>query len=781
MIKMVKSNINITSNIYVRSDSDIRKDIKYTEKITGSEKIRYIKNNYFGLATIKLTDIQEKIAKESVFCNKARNGERSFGPILVEGSMRWVNRCENIRCNQYEKCISKSEFKLISREIELEEDKKENDDIKGFLKSLGIKIQDDNVIFEHDKNLLGEIEEESKVYVVADEQPVTEINSLNSLYNEITETDCIINAPLNSHIILNSGPGTGKTYTVIHRLIHILANNLCPADEIYILCYTRSAKKVVEDKVDAAVMQGLIQPSAKDICILTFDSYATYFLMAMNEQEVIKEDFTGYDYNVRINMFNKYVSSEDFEGISYFIVDEIQDLVNERAKMVLKILEHLKCGYLLAGDRCQSIYDYEADNDATLDSVKFYKLLEKQFPDDILRYEISVNRRQSSTLATESLEMRKILLNESFNMQNKEANKVVKKYSNNMKIETYIKNMPCILNSSTAILCRNNGEAEYVSGLLCEKSVCHTLNRGVNTVNPLPRWIADVFWDYCRETISRNEFIERYNLRCNFKLYAEDIWEYFCKMIKSSDKSAISINKLIDVLTVSNNMPIDFYEEAPLLTVSTIHKAKGSEFDKVILIESFINSSNDSAEEARVIYVAITRPKSQFITMKKNVKYFKRTISGRVIETGLHSNYNKRNRFCKGITIGLSGDIDNNSFVTGDFDLIIDLQEYIIQNIKLYDKLTAERSADTGIYKIFHNGHCIGVLSKSMISEIDHGVESTDYKYGRPNGLKNLYVSGITTEILKKFNFDIPMEYQKSKICYGIQITGLARLIFEKK
>ena len=95
--------------------------------------------------------------------------------------------------------------------------------------------------------------------------------------------------------------------------------------------------------------------------------------------------------------------------------------------------------------------------------------------------------------------------------------------------------------------------------------------------------------------------------------------------------------------------------------------------------------------------------------------------------------------------------------------------------------MTAKRSSTTGLYQIYHKDRCIGSFSKKMINELESGVESTDYKYNLPNRLENLYVSSITTEVLKQFNANIPIEYQQSKICFGIQITGLAKLVFEKK
>ena len=773
---MIKSNIGINSNIYIRNNPDIKRDKKYTEKITGAKLLNDIRRRYVGFEAIQFTQVQQQILSGNQTCSYAKNGEMSFGPVMVRGTLHWKSRCEYTHCHGFNGCIPKR----IPRKTIMENDSEDKKSLQEFLKVLGIIIQNDTVVFERDRNT-AKIEEAPKKYTASTEQAVEEIRKQSGQYVEITTPDCIISAPIDSHIILNSGPGTGKTYTIIQRLIYILANDLCPADEIYILCYTRSAKNVVESKIEQAVKKGIIQSSAKNICVLTFDSYATYFLMAMREQGVIREDFDNYDYNRRIKLFNKYISTEDFENIKYFIVDEIQDLVNERAEMVLKILENLKCGYLLAGDRCQSIYDYEADNDATLDSVKFYELAEKLFPSDMLRYEITVNRRQSANLAEEATEMRQVLLNNSFIEQNKYANSIILKHSGKIKIEHYIKTLTQPPTVSTAILCRNNGEAEYISGLLCEKGIIHAFNRGVNNVFPLARWIADVFWDYCRATISKKDFIERFTFRCDAELNPEVLWELLCKLTDSQNKAVINVPVLITALTIPNNIPCEFFDEAPLLTVSTIHKAKGSEYDRVILIESDIKPSSDSAEEARIRYVALTRPKTQFITMQKNTKYFKRTMSGRVIETGLHNMYNTNNKYCKCITVGLTGDIDNNSFVSGDFNTILDLQEYIIHSVKLYDKLSAKRSAISRMYEIYHKGRCIGSLSKEMIDELDMGVESTDYRYNLPDSLENLYVSGITTEILKQFDASVPIEYQKSRICFGIQITGLAKLVFEKR
>lgn len=774
---MLKSNINIVSNVYIRNNEDIKKDYEYTRHITGKKRLTDISRSYSGIQSVKMTEIQKKIIEQTKPCYYAKNKEMSFGPVMKDGNLVWECRCEYTPCSLYSHCMKNSNAFRIERD-EKSFDEPEKEDFDELLKRLGVVFDSENLRFEGKQKITEEKSEEVKY----EPKEPDFFENITDKYELITDSNCIINAPIDSHIILNSAPGTGKTYTIIRRLIYILSSQLCPPEQIYVLCYTRSAKKLIENRIDEAVVKGTVPAGAKNICILTFDSYATYFLIALQEQGEINFDFTEYNYNERIKLFNRYISEEDFEDIGYFIVDEIQDLVNDRAEMVLNILKYLKCGYLLAGDRCQAIYDYSADNDATLDSVEFYRRAEEQFPDDMLRYEIFVNRRQDETLAKYSADMRDVLLNREINEQNRYARQIMKHFSENGNIEKYIRNLQNAPSVSTAVLCRSNGEAEYISSLMCRYKIPHVLNRGVDSAVSLPKWIADIFWDYCGETISKNDFMERFAFRCDTKVSPDKIWEALCKLTVSYDVTALSVTKLISVLSETNNIPNELYEETSLLIVSTIHKAKGSEFDRVILIDSDIDISNTtSAEEARIRYVALTRPKYKLTVMKKNKVFFRRTASGRIIRTNISSWYKRSKKYCGNIVVGLKGDINSCSFVSGDFEKSIELQEYIVNNVKLYDELSAVRSQNSGKFEIIHNGRCIGTLSDSMTDEIKKGIDATDYRYNLPDTLTDIYVSKITTEILKHFDNSLPVEFQSSKICYGIQITGLAKLNFEKR
>lgn len=274
---MIKSNIGIKSNIYIRSDSILKKDKQYVEKITGARRLAQIQGQQGFFDRVKLTEVQKEIASKTVICSKAKNGEMSYGPVMVNGSLQWVNRCEYTACLSYKTCTANRSLKIILRSVREENEAEDPESLHEFLKALGIVISDNAVEFKKDKNT-AKIEESPKTYTPPKEQTAEEIKTASRKYTEITEPSRIISAPINSHIVLNSGPGTGKTYTIIRRLIYILSNNLCPAERIYILCYTRSAKKVIETKLEQAVADGIIPPSAENICILTFDRMHLIFL-----------------------------------------------------------------------------------------------------------------------------------------------------------------------------------------------------------------------------------------------------------------------------------------------------------------------------------------------------------------------------------------------------------------------------------------------------------------------------------------------------------------------
>ena len=181
--------------------------------------------------------------------------------------------------------------------------------------------------------------EEPKEEVSPIKEPVVVPAITNTV--QVTEQATIINASISERIWVNAGPGTGKTYTVIQRLKKLLSSELDGA--ILVLCFSKNAVQVIYDRLQEAIgYQADALISDGQLVIRTFDSFATYML----EDELNP----AWNYNKRIEEFIKMIGRNSGalnDMLEYLIVDEIQDTVGVRARMLISMLDELTCGVLL--------------------------------------------------------------------------------------------------------------------------------------------------------------------------------------------------------------------------------------------------------------------------------------------------------------------------------------------------------------------------------------------------------------------------------------------------
>ncbi|MCK4260829.1 MAG: ATP-dependent helicase [Halanaerobiales bacterium] len=775
----VKSNITIASNIYNRINKPLVNDIEFVKNVSGHKALTELESQLRGtLVKASLSDIQIEEKQRSTTCDSARNGEITHGKVLVNGEIKWICRCEYEKCSVFNICPERKFYPQIKREKIKNNFLSENhsviNDVNYEYLGLDFTVSDFGEILEQPtfaQTQLSEIDNES-INQPSEVEPV--LKALE--FKEISEPTSIIKSEVNSQILVNAGPGTGKTYTVIQRIIHIIQNELASPDCVLVLCYTRAAKAVIMDRIAQSILDGTLPIEANTLNVCTFDSFATSYL------SIIEEDFQDLDYNERIELFNKTIKRDMFDHFEYLIVDEIQDLVNERAIMVLNIIKNINCGFLLLGDRCQAIYDYDCGNDRTIDSTKFYKLLYDILPNNILKYELIKNNRQNNNLANFSNDIRQVLLH----FEIVEQNEFVLDAMNSIdvdiqKAEKFIPETKDGI--KTAILCRNNGESEYISSFLHRKGIEHTLLRGTNYTVKLHRWIADMFWDYCEPKIGKSDFFQRYMFRVNDDIKeAESKFDVLCNVCNIKDNE-LKISDLTTALIKLVDIPYELANvENDSLTVSTIHRAKGREFDKVYLIHSDFSIQSENAEEARVRYVGITRPKMEIKVVKKDKPYnwyFSKSDNGRGIKTAIKP-YFYNQTYCNNIVVGLNSDIDNISFVSEKDVDSLTVQQYIAEEVNVNDKVELIRDLQTNIYSIYHNDYVIGTLSNEIANEFWNAISKTGDKRNIPVRLYDVYVSNIITVVNNRFDENIPLRFRESKMWLGIEVTGFARTEYSR-
>jgi hypothetical protein len=761
----MKTNITVASNIFNRADRDVRRDPNFMANVIGRPALQKLKNQYGGsFRGIGLSTWQEKMYNEDKGCYLARNGEKTHGLVRKDGNIVWEGRCEYSQCEQFATCSETAHFhreKVAIQEIT------DRDVSPLTYKWLG----DIEELFQEQE--IGELPLEEVAppdVIIADVKAFVAQDDYEKINNPIR----IIEDDIESKILVNAAPGSGKTYTVIRRLEHIIRNRLLDDfSSVLVLVYTNAAKSEILARLESGVIDGTLPYSARSIDICTFDSLATSYLAA------IEAPFAHLDYNGRIMLFNEKFLAENFSNFRYVIVDELQDLVNARAKMVLNILGALQGGYLLLGDKCQAIYDYDCHDGDNVSSVEFYKRLGELLPNEVKKYELVGNQRQVDRLATISNKLRCALLG----FDPPEANELIADELKSIRIIDSVERYDfCSITKRTAILCRNNGEAEYVSHLLHKKRVPHTLLRSIGQTTSLQRFIADCLWDYLADThITRSVFIGRYCARIvDDEKTASKFFDALSEAAYDDVREAIEIEKLAQALNKpAAKLPaVLLNEDNALLTVSTIHKAKGREFDTVFLLDSGFTPTTDNTEEARVWYVGCTRAKTNLFKLTKATLYLRRssTYSSRWMQLNNHRvRWTHRLLLhCRNIVLGLPMDFLEAGFVRGDFSTALKAQEYIAEKVKIGDTVDVELVS--GKYQVRHSGHIIGCLSENMFSQLLSIVRESNPASGAPPYLSFIYVSNIITITPTRFPDGVIPYFRESRFWLGLELTGFPKI-----
>lgn len=762
----MKSNITIASNIYIRANDDIQRDVEYAHQITGKQRLKTLNSQYCSgtLSSFRLTEWQESILQNDVTCCNASNKEATHGLVRKDKLVNWEGRCEYSNCKSFSSCRGTTQFTRTTVILTEAVDEK-----SPALTYEWLGIQNIEEVF-----IEKEIVEDEPVETVPEDSIIEDFKEFVNPeeFIKIAVPSAIIEAPINSKILVNAAPGSGKTYTVIKRLEYIIKHELVENfSNVLVLVYTNAAKNEIISRLESGVSQRLLPYSAINVDVCTFDSLATSYLSTIEAQ------FVHLDYNGRIHMFNEKFVKEDFSNFEYVIVDELQDLVNERALMTLNILSALTGGYLLLGDKCQAIYDYDCHDGTSVNSVEFYKRLDKILPIDVFKYELTGNQRQTANLAHVSDNMRCALLEFA---DPSVVNSFIKDELSSIQAAGTIETFDFSnITKRTAILCRNNGEAEYISHFLHKNGISHTLLRGVGQVASLNRWIADCFWDYQADSrITEDDFITRYCGRvADDEVTAELCYKALCELVYDDEKPFIEIEKLSAELSKpTTKMPELFLNtRESLLTVSTIHKAKGREFECVYLLNSGFTPNATDTEEARVWYVGCTRAKNQLNKLSKKKQHLRKSGSNPSRWAGLGFHKSRwGNNHCSNLVVGLQKDILAAGFVSGDLERAIETQEYISEAVCVGDELQLILTGN--VYLVHHKYRIIGSLDSSLYNEFWSIAKENVRTSSPPPFLSPVFVTNIITATPNRFPDDVSTYYRATKFWLGVELSGFPKI-----
>lgn len=418
----------------------------------------------------------------------------------------------------------------------------------------------------------------------------------------------------NQYIVVAAGPGSGKTRVLVHKLASLLLTEDVKHEQLLMLTFSRAA--ATEFK---ARLLDLIGNAAHYIEIKTFHSYCFDLLGRVGSlsqsDSVLKsavEKIRRGD--IEVNRLTKTV----------LVVDEAQDVnADEYALMECLMEQNEGMRVLLVGDDDQNIYAFRGS-----DSRYMQNLITER---GAVLYELTENYRSRSNIVAlanswANTIQGRLRSEPGFAVDSREGVISIVEYSSGNLYAPLLEHVgKADLSGSTCILTNTNDEAARVLGLLLHKGVPARLvqaNEGFQLTNLMElRYFSDeINRKEVSPLISDDEWEEA--KRSAFQYFSRSGQLHLLKKVINVFESVNTVrryrsdwkNFLLESRLEDFNL-----SDTDTISVATMHKAKGKEFDNVFLMLNGMSANDNSSK--RLLYMAITRAKKN-LSILYNGRYF---------------------------------------------------------------------------------------------------------------------------------------------------------------
>jgi len=307
------------------------------------------------------------------------------------------------------------------------------------------------------------------------------------------------------------------------------------------------------------------------------------------------------------------------------VIDEAQDMDQHEAALIHALMQRNEDMRVIAvGDDDQNIYEFRgSDSQHMKDFIDTYGAARYELLDNYRSKRLIVSMANSfaSTLA------QRMKTNPLKAIQTEQGSvRITKHRSQNLEVSIVEDIIRHYHGGTACVLTATNEEALRVMGLLIRNNISARLiqtNNGFDLFNLAEiRFFMKALGKGNVPTISDNAWTKAIN-ELN-AVYSKSSCLSICmKMLETfaaTNKTKYR-SDLVEFIHESNYD--DFIEDAKnTILVSTMHKAKGREFDQVYLMLNQYDSTKDSAK--RVLYVALTRAKSDL-----SVHYYGNFMEGK--------------------------------------------------------------------------------------------------------------------------------------------------------
>ncbi len=439
-------------------------------------------------------------------------------------------------------------------------------------------------------------------------------NKFKQLFGELSPAQlAIIKDNQAQYIVVAAGPGSGKTRVLVHKLASLLLMEDVKHEQLLMLTFSRAAATEFKKR-----LIDLIGNAALWVDIKTFHSYCFDILGRVGNLDGSGDIVRQATEKI---IAGKVETREVTRTV--LVIDEAQDMNAEEFGLISALMiQNEEMRVIAVGDDDQNIFEFRGANAANLEQFITQR--------KAVKYELVENYRSRPNLVAFTNQWVGTLPN-----RLKSAPILAKERANGkLSITTYMDQSlisPVVedvlgssLSGTVAVLTRTNEEAMQIAGLLIKGGLPAKLiqtNDGFSLFNlyevryflqqlNLPEDVYTIpaeNWEMAKKRL-RVHFERSTKLEICRQLISDFEVIYPKTRYRSDLDTFIRESKLEDF----------FPQRSETVFVSTIHKAKGKEFDHVFIILE--KTPMLTPEFRRLLYVGMTRAK-QNLTIHLNGQF----------------------------------------------------------------------------------------------------------------------------------------------------------------
>jgi len=455
-------------------------------------------------------------------------------------------------------------------------------------------------------------------------RPVTKEKFSKILYDLNTEQRKIFDDSKSNAIMVLAGPGSGKTKTLVHKIASLITIENNKSEYFLMLAHSRVAVSNFRNE-----LKKLIGNQVYEMRIHTFHSFAISLLGKNIDTDT---DLVGVMQKATQNLNSNEIK---IPFINMIVIDEYQDVGIQSYEFIKAIYAQMGSDkddkkVIAVGDDDQCIKNF-GDDRADIKFITDFKNDFSQMQNDEInfqQYQLLNNYRSKVNIVNFFTQFGSIisqrLKSDNLISKRKEGGLVsLMRYQNSDYYYNILNSVKNNSSNNIAILAKTNDEVLLIYSMLVGEGIKarYITNQNDFKLGNLSelRDFLDLWKGSNDFSKSRSQSDEIYRLSKNnaLKNGVLDRFENEYKSeIQKSQKHFMGVFE--QYLNVIESDEFDFSKSK--VTVSTIHKSKGKEWNDVYLCakEGFIGSNSQQSEyDKRLAYVAITRAKNNLYIHSK--------------------------------------------------------------------------------------------------------------------------------------------------------------------